>query len=76
VQELFNYPLKVHKLSNLYKEHNISFSKPKLVYFSALKNRDELEVQRKSYALAIKDLISDGKPIIYVDETTFHTWLR
>ena len=35
-----------------------------------------LALERRSYAAELANVMKDKLPIIYVDETTFNTWLR
>ena len=39
-------------------------------------NLDKLTKNREEFAFRLANFIVDGVPLIYVDETTFNTWLR
>ena len=39
-------------------------------------NHKDLEDRRQKYAVLLAELIMKGKKIVYMDETTFNTWLR
>ena len=56
--------------------HQITFGKPNKVYTSALMKSDSLALERRSYAAELANVLKNKLPIIYVDETTFNTWLR
>ena len=57
-------------------KHQIKFGKPNKVYTSALMKCELLALERRSYAAELANVMKDKLPIIYVDETTFNTWLR
>lgn len=44
-----------------------------MVYRTGLAKK--YEVARKPFALQLGNIITAGKPIIYVDESTFHSWM-
>ena len=47
-----------------------------MVYSQALLDVNGLAQQRRDFARLLGELINDGVPIVYIDETTFNTWLR
>jgi hypothetical protein len=46
------------------------------VHEKAKREERALEVQRKDFALRLRQLIRDGALICYIDETTLNTWSR
>ena len=45
------------------------------VYRKEMSTSDQIKDQRLNFAKLIANLIAKGKPLIYTDETTFHTWM-
>ena len=60
-------------LAAFYLQHKIKPRASQMVYRNGLANK--YEVARKPFALRLGNIISTGKPIIYVDESTFHSWM-
>ena len=51
--------------------NDVSYKRNKEVFAKALRNRRELNVERKEFALYIGNLLAAKRSLIYVDETTF-----
>ena len=47
-----------------------------MVYAQSLLDMNGLAQKRREFARQLAELIIDDTPIVYVDETTFNTWLR
>ena len=76
VQRRFNFRIAPTKLVALYKDWGIFYRKPKLVDFRLKRDAVRIGRERIVFAERLQKLIAEKKEIVYVDETTFHTWMR
>lgn len=76
LKQKFNFSFSTTSLRNFYLKNHVKFGKPNKVYTSAIIKKDQLAFERRSYAATLAGVMKDKLPIIYVDETTFNTWLR
>ena len=76
IEEKFG--VKIHKttLGTFYREHKVSCRKPQYIYYRKQTKQEELIQEQKRVAFEIADLMMKGKQIVYVDESSFHRWLR
>lgn len=68
-----NVTIGVRTLSKFYLTHNIKPRASQMVYKTGLAQK--YITARKSFAVKLGNIIVSGDPIIYVDETTFHSWM-
>lgn len=62
------------QLSIFYKFKGIKYKATKSHYDTALRNRTELDVQRKSFAHLLANVILVNRPLIYLDESSMNNW--
>ena len=58
-------------LQRFYVANGVKYLRNKEVFTKALRNRRELDEERKGFALFIGNLLAAKRSLIYVDETTF-----
>ena len=68
-----NVHIGVRTLAEFYLKHNIKPRASQMVYKTGLAQK--YTTARKLFALQLGNIIAAGEPIIYVDETTFHSWM-
>ena len=73
MMDKFDYKIYPPRLRLTYLRHGIQYGKAKQVYQS---KHTDLDDRRHKYALLLGEIIMKGKKIVYLDETTFNTWLR
>ena len=76
IEDYFGIRMGPKMLRRIFSDLGISNSRPKLVHEKAKREERALEVQRKDFALRLRQLIRDGALICYIDETTLNTWSR
>jgi transposase len=60
-------------LKQFYKKHKVKFLKVIYQYYQALKKGPE---ERFNFAVRLSQLLEFDEPIVYMDEASFHLWLR
>jgi transposase len=60
-------------LKQFYKKHKVKFLKVSYQYYQALKKGPE---ERFNFAVRLSQLLEFDEPIVYMDEASFHLWLR
>ena len=63
----------VETLAKFYLAHNIKPRASQMVYKTGLAHK--YIAARKLFAIKLGNIIATGNPIVYVDETTFHSWM-
>ena len=58
-------------LAKFYRENDIRFKSTKQAYKRAIENRDELEEERREFAVTLGNVLHQNRPIIYLDESSF-----
>ena len=75
IKRIWNVTLSATHLRRFYVEHGIRFRQAKHVYKTSIIRQDYLDRERKKFAEVLGNLVLKGKPIVYIDETTFNTWM-
>ena len=60
-------------LKQFYKKNKVKFLKVSYQYYQALKKGPE---ERFNFAVRLSQLLEFDEPIVYMDEASFHLWLR
>lgn len=71
----FSVKISPDTLWRFYRDNDIKSRTGMAVYRQEISNTVELRRKRLVFAKLIANLIAEHKPIIYQDETTFHSWL-
>ena len=64
--------ISVTTLRRFYQHHSVRFRTARQAYKIAMNKREELDVERKEFALLLANILAKELPLIYVDETTFN----
>ena len=60
-------------LKQFYKKHKVKYLRVSYQYYQALKKGPE---ERYNFAVRLSELLEYDEPIVYMDEASFHLWLR
>ena len=69
IKREWNVSLAANSLFHFYKEHNVAWAAAKTVYRKAIETRAELDPRRLKIAALLANMIADGKPLVYMDES-------
>ena len=69
------YGIKINQftLRNLYVKHRISYRNIGYMTYNGFKITHD---EKRRYAMRLKEIIDSNQALIYVDESSFHTWKR
>ena len=71
IERLWQVRITFPVLQRFYAANKVDYKRNKEVFVKALKNRRELDEERKGFAIFLGNLLAAKKSLIYVDETTF-----
>ena len=76
IQRHWGVKISRSSLRNLYIANGIFYRHSQQIYRAALKNQPRLDSERKEFAQMLATLIVQNKNIIYIDESSFHSWIN
>jgi hypothetical protein len=76
LRDKFNIHISAPTLLSFYKRNGISYTKPEMFYGSELGRELQLKQEREAFALRLGKIIVSGQPLIYIDETSFNSWVK
>ena len=74
LKQVLGFTISPSTLRLFYRAHNIAYLTAKVAYTKAIRNRSELDILRKSYAIVLGNVILNRRYLAYCDETTHTTW--
>jgi hypothetical protein len=74
IENLWGIQVSNNTLWKFYRQNNIKLRTGKAVYRAEMRRTAEIVNKRKIFAAILATLVHLGRPLIYVDETTFNTW--
>ena len=75
IEMQWNLKISNHTLWQFYLQNNIRLRTGMAVYRQEMRRTAEIVEKRNVFAKLLASLVAANKPIIYVDETTFNTWM-
>ncbi len=75
IKELYGHSCTVGRLTRLYHKKNITYRATCLSWRTTEEKERERKEERRAYAQRLHGLKTRNEPIVYLDETSFHSWM-
>ena len=72
IERLFHITTSPKTLGQFYREHHVQYKTTKQCYRRAIDDREELEEERLQYSVLLGNVLTQGRAVIYIDQSSFH----